>query len=245
MAKKQKKPDQGPSNAYLLSFGDTMTTLLAFFIVLNSLAEEQTGANLYRGTGSFVQAMESFGTSGRMTGERTQNAISKGEVSPLYAIEGEEKEEDQRGFSSGPDDEDDALRVINREEDEFERFMREMGRLSKVDQLPYTNGEAVFDFFEPLASEAPLVTGKYAEVVDQCLPLLYRPNYQIEVIVWATTPSPTAWRRAMRQSQQFGNEIAAKGNLPPPARGKVLPVGHPWIDSDVKRPVMSIIVKKS
>ena len=51
MARKKKLPEP-PSKAYLISFGDTMTALLAFFIVLNSLAQEQTGAKLHAGTGS-------------------------------------------------------------------------------------------------------------------------------------------------------------------------------------------------
>ena len=38
MVKRKKIAPTGASNAYLISFGDTMTALLAFFIVLNSLA---------------------------------------------------------------------------------------------------------------------------------------------------------------------------------------------------------------
>ena len=65
MVKKKKTPPAAPSKAYLISFGDTMTALLAFFIVINSLAREQTGANLYTGTGSFVNAMNASGLPGR------------------------------------------------------------------------------------------------------------------------------------------------------------------------------------
>ncbi|MEZ6064742.1 MAG: flagellar motor protein MotB [Planctomycetaceae bacterium] len=69
MPREKKRPSSGASNAYLISFGDTMTALLAFFIVLNSLAEEQTGAKLHRGTGSFVQALNNMGMPGFFTGE--------------------------------------------------------------------------------------------------------------------------------------------------------------------------------
>ena len=37
MARCKENCPSGPNNAYLISFGDTMTALLAFFIVLNSL----------------------------------------------------------------------------------------------------------------------------------------------------------------------------------------------------------------
>jgi flagellar motor protein MotB len=56
--RRRKKPDDGgPSKAYMLSFGNMMTAQLAFFIVLNSLAQDQTGANLHAGTGSFVRSL--------------------------------------------------------------------------------------------------------------------------------------------------------------------------------------------
>jgi hypothetical protein len=55
----------GPNNSYLISFGDTMTALLAFFIILNTLAEEQTGANLHAGTGSFMDTVDKFGLAGK------------------------------------------------------------------------------------------------------------------------------------------------------------------------------------
>ena len=69
MAKKKKLEPSVPSKAYLVSFGDTMTALLAFFIVLNSLAKEQTGANMYSGTGSFVSAFSNSGLPGDLFGE--------------------------------------------------------------------------------------------------------------------------------------------------------------------------------
>ena len=52
MAKCKNCPS-GPNNSYLISYGDTMTALLAFFIILVTLAEEQTGANLHAGDGIF------------------------------------------------------------------------------------------------------------------------------------------------------------------------------------------------
>ena len=83
MARKPKPPDKPPSKAYLVSFGDTMTTLLAFFIVLNSLADEQTGANLHAGTGSFIQALESGGLGGG-TMAKSRRAFQQGEAAPKF-----------------------------------------------------------------------------------------------------------------------------------------------------------------
>jgi flagellar motor protein MotB len=243
MARKKRPPDPGPSNAYLLSFGDTMTTLLAFFIVLNSLAEEQTGANLYRGTGSFIQAIDSFGLPGNLPGDRSSNAVARNETSPLYIAPNTENDEYEKN-ASGPDEDDDGKRVINREADEFERFMNEMDRLFDVKELPSTKAEVVFDFFEKLPEEGPLTGGKYDKVVDQVLPVLHRKGYNVEVIVWATTPSNSAWERAVRQSEQFANELAQLANLAPNMRFRLSAIGQPWFDSKARRPVLSITVRK-
>ena len=71
MARKKKPQSDGPSQAYLISFGDTMTALLAFFIVMNSLAEEQTGAKLYSGTGSFIRAVRTMGMPGMFPSDKS------------------------------------------------------------------------------------------------------------------------------------------------------------------------------
>ena len=50
-----------------------MTALLAFFIALNSLAHEQTGAHLYAGTGAFIRAFSSEGHVGPFRSPLAQN----------------------------------------------------------------------------------------------------------------------------------------------------------------------------
>ena len=243
MPKRKKQPDQPPSQAYLMSFGDTMTTLLAFFIVLNSLAEEQTGANLYSGTGSFVRALESFGLQGQFSQQRSANAIPRETTSPLYmAPDPEKRTPDQDG--SGPDADDDAVRVIDREEEDFERFMVEMKRLFPLQRLPDTTGEVAFDYFNSINPQPPHLGKSYADAMQRIIPLLYSDGYEVQVIVWATTPSPTAWTRAARQANQIVAEIAQLGGLAPAQRGQLNGVGRAWIDSVVKRPVLTFVVRK-
>ena len=74
---RKKTPISKPSKAYLISFGDTMTALLAFFIVLNAFAKEQTGANMYAGTGSFMSAKRTIALSGGEPGDRSRLLITK------------------------------------------------------------------------------------------------------------------------------------------------------------------------
>ena len=86
MSGRKKRESSAPSKAYLVSFGDTMTALLAFFIVLNSLAKEQTGANMHSGTGSFVNAFSSTGLPGHLSGSRSSDVIQQEAQKPIYAI---------------------------------------------------------------------------------------------------------------------------------------------------------------
>ena len=90
MPRQKKCPPKGASKAYLVSFGGTMTALLAFFIVLNSLSEDQSGGDLNTGTGSFVQALDGFGLPSHFQGNRSAQAFQGDERSPQYLIPGEE-----------------------------------------------------------------------------------------------------------------------------------------------------------
>ena len=94
MARKLKPPPDKPSKAYLVSFGDTMTALLAFFIVLNSFSKEQTGANMYSGTGSFRNAIAAIGVSGGELGDKSKLVIPKEAPSPIYAVPNDKGRED-------------------------------------------------------------------------------------------------------------------------------------------------------
>ncbi len=239
----KKKPDEpGPSKAYLVSFGDTMTTLLAFFIVLCSLAEDQTGANLHNGTGSFVRALDGLGLPGAFSGETTSKAVQLQATSPLYLVPAPDQETDQN--ASGPDDNDNGMRVIDREKEEYQRFLNEMDRMFQVDPLPETNGEATFDFFKKLNPQPPYLPDSYNSILAQVVPLTRRKTHRVEFIVWATTPSRSAWQRAAEEAGQIAKDIATSARLTPEQRDRLQAIGKPWMYTDIKRPVISIVVRK-
>lgn len=59
--------------AYMVSFGDMMTNLLTFFILMCAMAQQQDAGLLAKGIGSFVAAIESHGKPGLLTeGERQE-----------------------------------------------------------------------------------------------------------------------------------------------------------------------------
>src|SRR2546428_132665 len=51
-------------NGWMMSYADMATTLLAMFIALSTLGKDQTGINLYNGTGSFTHSLDTFGLPG-------------------------------------------------------------------------------------------------------------------------------------------------------------------------------------
>ncbi len=54
--------------AYMVSFGDMMTLILCFFILLVAMSSEQNYGLMAKGLGSFVVAIESFGLNGILSG---------------------------------------------------------------------------------------------------------------------------------------------------------------------------------
>lgn len=241
MAREKKPEEAGPSKLYLVSFGDTMTTLLAFFIVLCSLADDQTGANLYNGTGSFVNAMGGSGTSGSLSGDHGARSVQLQAAGPKYPVPTDGEQEDDG--KKGPD-EDNSLRSIDREKEELQRFLNEMSRLSKVDREPNSEGEVVFDLFERLNRKPPLFTATYNSILSQVIPLLRQPAYRTEIIVWAKNPGPFAIRAAFEQSASMRHELTEMSGLSQQQQGRLSAVARPWAYPDAQRPVVSIVMRK-
>jgi len=241
-AERKKSESSGPSKAYLVSFGDTMTTLLAFFIVLVSLAEEQTGANLHAGTGSFVRAVQSFGLPGIFSEKKSKLATQFSAGGPKYQLE--EADEPTGSHRLGPDDDSDTLTVLDRERERFQRFLTEMERLVDRQEEWGEKARASFDLYTPLAKEPPYLTEAHMKVLSAVLPPLRRPGYRVFLIVWAATPKDTAWRRAAAQAQAAADYFAHTAMLDSQARSRLVPLARTWLYSDVRRPVVSIVVAR-
>jgi hypothetical protein len=158
-------------------------------------------------------------------------------------VEDTEGREPQKN-PTGPDDEDDKLRVIDREMDDFHRFVNEMERLSEVEESRNVEGEVTFDLFNKINREAPHLQRVHMKALAQVIPMLRRPNYRMQIIVWSTTPGTRAWKRAISQSVEIQKEIAKGFVLNESRAERLTAVGRPWPFSDIKRPIVSIVVKK-
>lgn len=242
MARKIKPPEELPSKAWLMSFGDTMTTLLAFFIVLCSMAEDQSGANLHRGTGSFIKTMGAGGMNGAFSAGNSARAIQLQATSPLYMTDAEE--EFEKGKNKGPDEDSNDIASKDREQEEFMRCLNELERQANLDAKPSTLGETTFDFFEKLNPQPPHLPPSYAKLTTRIIPFLRKATHRVELIVWAPTPSPTARRRTAIQSDAIVSGIVASAGLTPEAAERILGVSRTWPYTDVKRPIISVVIRR-
>jgi len=243
MSRKKKDPPSGPNMGYLISFGDTMTALLAFFIVLVSLAKDQTGANLYAGSGSFNKAIRGYGLPGQFAGDLSQRAFEATETSPLYSVD-DENNPNKDSFGSGPDEEGNRIRTIDRETEDFQRFLYEFEHSFEVSPLTQTTHNMVFDVFDKLVQPGDLLPKGAQTIMADTMPFAADDRYRIEIIVWAPTPSHSALRRVTLQAASICESAVKKFNLNAQQKSRVTSAGQPWLFSDAKRPVISIVVSK-
>ncbi len=238
-----KCPSVGPNMGYLVSFGDCMTALLAFFIVLNSLAKEQTGANLHAGTGSFIRSTDSMGLPGMFPTARSKHAFQLDEPAPLYMVPDPEQTTPDRN-GAGPDDVDDNSRILDRQKEDFHRFLQEMRRRSPLEAQPDVAGEVTFDILGKLPRTGSPLMPEFREALNGMGPRLRQSGYAVEITVWATTPSQTAWIRAVEQADQLRSDAVKYLRLGEAQSRQVTAVGRTWISASVRRPAASITLRR-
>lgn len=242
MANRKRRKSSGPNQSYMISFGDTMTALLAFFIVLNSLASEQTGANLYSGTGSFIQATDSLGVPGIFPHGQSLHAVQLKTSSPLYRIE---DPEDGSKRGTGPDDENENLYIRDRELDDFERFLNEFERLYQATKQEQVIGEVAFDRHSPLPKKGTLLDQSLKQLFREIRPQLMRNQTEAEIIVWTPMPSAKSWQRSAQVANQLRIESASYLQLNELNSSRLSSSSKQWMNSDIERPVMTLILRRT
>ena len=136
-------------------------------------------------------------------------------------------------------------RIIDIEEEELQHFLGEMNRQFQVEKLPRARGQAVVDFYERLNKKSPYLPAKYMEVIGQVVPLLRRSHCQVSVVVWATTPSDSAWIRAVNEARAVVEEVTAVARLDATERARLAPLGQPWRYANIRRPILSLIITQT
>jgi flagellar motor protein MotB len=249
---RQKKGGHGAapdSLAWMMSYADMATILLAMFIVLSTFAQDQTGISLYYGTGSFRAAVASFGLPGLMS--NSSQVVSLQASGPQHTLPNSEGGEPNPEQPVAKDKEHvvppETLpdRVIDGEAENFQRFLGEMDRHFKTAKLSRTAGQTALDFYDKLNSKAPFLTDAQQEQLAPLLPLLHKSGYRMQVVVWAGIPRDSATTRAAEEAANVADELAAGAGLEGEARRRLIAVGQSWSYRDVQRPVMSVVITRT
>ena len=220
-----------------------MTALLAFFIVLNSLASVQTGAALYSGTGSFVQVGDSMGVSGLFPMGRSPYPVQMDQPSPLYIVSDDEEEASDTA-ANGPDENGEASHVQDREQDDLERFLLDMEKLHNAKAQKGITGEVAFDRMRPLPHDGDPMDDVMQQQLLKFAPILRRAGYELEIRVWATTPAPSAWLRAATQASRIHAAALTFLKLRSDQAPKLTATASPWHSSTIQRPAVSFLLRR-
>jgi Membrane MotB of proton-channel complex MotA/MotB len=248
---RQKKGGHGAvpdALAWMMSYADMATILLAMFIVLSTFAKDQSGISLYYGTGSFEAAMSSFGLPGLMS--NSSQVVPLKAPGPQHALPPQDDAEAGPPPSTAkdkglPEANNRSERVIDGEQENFQRFLGEMDRHFKTAKMPRTAGQTAIDFYEKLNAKSPHLSAAEQDQLAPLIPLLRQPGYHVEVIVWAGTPRDTATSRSAEEAADVADELAANAGLDGEARRRLVAVGQSWPYRDVQRPVMSVVVTRT
>jgi hypothetical protein len=237
--KKHATPEEHVNSlAWMVSYADMATILLAMFIVLSSLSKDQTGLTLYKGTGSFDKAMKSFGMPGLMPNSARMIWQSNSGPAYTFAQPAEWKKNDAPDPAAAP-------RVIDDEEERFQHFLSEISQAMPVEKLPRATGQAAVDLFEPLDRNAPHLKEIHRKSILPLLPLLRQKQIQIEVVVWAPMPVDSALIRCSTQATQIVESLANDARLSADERSRLIGVSQCWRYRDIRRPVISYVVTRT
>ncbi len=217
-----------------------MTAMLAFFIVLNTLAKEQTGADLHTGTGSFIAAISSMGLPGTMTSSSSKHVLQMKDASPKYIVRDEKMKEELHG--DGPDEKSNQMKILDREKDNLQRSIVEWEQHFEIEMESEESSAVTIDLFQPLGKGENILPKDAKKVLVESLALLSRPGYRLEIDVWAPTPSKTAIARMTKSTTEIKQALRSQFPMLFSNGDNIRCRVKLWPLSDEKRPVMSITI---
>ena len=121
-----------------------------------------------------------------------------------------------------------------------------MRQVNNLTQERDVSGEVSFDIMQPFPKPeaGSLINAELKAALKGVGPMLRRDDYAIEITVWATMPSTTMWKKAVDRAHDLENEVIRRMGILPNQRARLTAVGRPWISSDVKRPYVSVTVRR-
>ena len=192
-----------------------------------------------------METLDKFGLAGKVNSDLSAQAFQLQERSPKYIVPDPEDRPPELG-AEGPDDDADNVRIVDRTKDEYQRFLQQLRQVNNLTQDRDVKGEVTFDVLAqfPPQSARTLINDELKAALTGVGPMLRRDDYAIEITVWTTTPSQSAWRRALAQSRRIHREAITLLRVPPNQEMHITAVAQPWISQTVKRPTVSVTLRR-
>ena len=139
--------------------------------------------------------------------------------------------------------------IIDRQTEEFKRFLTNIGREFDVDELPPTRSQIVFDSFENLQR---IEEGKVREplqkdaiqLASSAITKLARDDFSLEIVVWARMPSKGCLIEAMDSAEAIRNQIDRSFRLNEAVKSRMNVSAKPWLFSNSTRPRISFVISR-
>ena len=146
MGEFKEEPKQGPP-AYMVSFGDMMTLILTFFILLVSMSQEQQVGLVAKGVGSFMMVLQTHGLNGILS--ESEQAASFQEARVRFNLPPEEDEERREDFDNAA-----TLELVRAADLEEMPSIQELAQpaIATFEPHSYTLSEASKNYIDRLAS---------------------------------------------------------------------------------------------
>ncbi|MEE9391631.1 MAG: OmpA family protein [Planctomycetota bacterium] len=205
MAKPKKVYPKG-APAYMVSFGDMITIMLTFFILLCSYSSERQSGFVSDGIGSFKESLNTFGLPGIMPGVKHPVDLGANKVrfKPARALNYELLES-----------EDGDLDDLNR--NALRQVVKESLKEDKVSRIPIV---FIFDF------QKTKLTAEHQTALDQIGPILAssRSKIRIEGFAYEEDKGRRASRKlAWERAQSIANYMTREHGI---AASRVSAQGH-------------------
>jgi flagellar motor protein MotB len=138
--------------SWIVSYGDMITTLLCFFIVLSALAKDQTGLKLHAGLESFKKRPLFRGLAGlsKKSAQMAPFDLPSPDMIPEAIVQ---QEKDNQLV--GAEQENGKARIIDLEEEHFQRFLGKLDRQFELAKTAKVLGQTTIDVYEPRTGQPP------------------------------------------------------------------------------------------
>jgi hypothetical protein len=151
---------------------------------------------------------------------------------------------DSSGENIGPDEVDEERSVLDREKEQFQKFLTELENQLDLSSLPAIEDQVAFDTFEAPETKSGKLSLQAVQLLSEAVAKLRQPDVTLEIVLWANMPSASSLKRKLQQSVDLRKEVEQTFWMREDQKTRIRYRVKPWLFADAKRPYMSVILGK-